>query len=116
MQPELLLLDEPFSNLDADLKGKLRRDIRNIVGKVNTSMLFITHDICDAIDIADEIILLHDGKMGTNSILISQKCAEQPSARNVRKSKTNAAQILILFQILCSNHTLKRLSLKGILF
>ena len=60
-KPELLLLDEPFSNLDAGLKSGLRREIRRIVKDLGTSMIFITHDLSDAIDIADEIIFLKEG-------------------------------------------------------
>ena len=61
--PELLLLDEPFSSLDVGLKSKLRKEIRSIVKRLKTSMIFITHDIADAIDIADEIIFLKSGKI-----------------------------------------------------
>ncbi len=61
--PELLLLDEPFSNLDAHLKAELRQTIRQIVKSLNLTMIFITHDIYDAIDIADELIFLKDGQL-----------------------------------------------------
>lgn len=60
-RPELLLLDEPFSSLDAQLKAELRQEIHNIVRALNLSMIFITHDIRDAITIADRIIFLEDG-------------------------------------------------------
>ncbi|MEM8887201.1 MAG: ABC transporter ATP-binding protein [Bacteroidota bacterium] len=63
MEPELLLLDEPFSNLDGHLKAGLRKEIRQIVKEIGLSMIFITHDIFDAIDIADEIIFLQDGEI-----------------------------------------------------
>lgn len=63
LSPELLLLDEPFSNLDQDLKKELRQEIKNIVKSINTTMIFITHDIIDALDIADEIIFLNDGQL-----------------------------------------------------
>jgi iron(III) transport system ATP-binding protein len=63
LNPELLLLDEPFSNLDAALKSGLRQEIKHIVNQVGTSMIFITHDLYDAIDIADEIIFLKDGNI-----------------------------------------------------
>ncbi|MGB2129475.1 MAG: ABC transporter ATP-binding protein [Flavicella sp.] len=96
LHPELLLLDEPFSNLDADLKGKLRKDIRNIIRKVNTSMLFITHDICDAIDIADEIILLNKGKVIHHSDI--SDFAKNVQSNQIREMltnlKTNSNQIL----------------------
>ena len=61
--PGLLLLDEPFSNLDAGLKSGLRQEIRQIVKRLETTMIFITHDLYDALDIADEIIFLEEGTM-----------------------------------------------------
>lgn len=63
LQPKLLLLDEPFSNLDASLKSTLRKEIQQIVRQLGTSMLFITHDLFDAIDIADELIFLQNGQL-----------------------------------------------------
>ena len=47
LDPSLLLLDEPFSNLDTELKSKLRKDVRNIIKDIGTSSIFITHDILD---------------------------------------------------------------------
>lgn len=60
--PQLLLLDEPFSNLDSDLKSSLRNQIKSIAKQLSISLVFITHDIMDAIDIADDILLLKNGK------------------------------------------------------
>ncbi len=64
-QPKLLLLDEPFSNLDARLKSTLRQEIKTIVKDLGTSMIFITHDIVDALEIADSILLLKQGHVVT---------------------------------------------------
>ena len=63
LDPSLLLLDEPFSNLDTELKSKLRKDVRTIIKEIGTSSIFITHDILDALDIADEIIFMDNGKI-----------------------------------------------------
>ncbi|MDE0771478.1 MAG: ATP-binding cassette domain-containing protein [Salibacteraceae bacterium] len=63
LQPELLLLDEPFSNLDTTLKSELRLEIGNIVRKTGTSLVFFTHHLCDAFDIADEIVFLKEGEV-----------------------------------------------------
>ena len=63
LNPKLLLLDEPFSNLDTELKTELRREIKKITREINTSLIFITHDIIDAIDIADEIIFIKNGEI-----------------------------------------------------
>lgn len=61
-EPELLLLDEPFSNLDGSLKITLRPEIKKIVKSLNTTMIFITHDLLDAFDIADEVLYLQQGR------------------------------------------------------
>ncbi len=61
--PELLLLDEPFSNLDSNLKVQLRKEIQDIVKQTGVTAIFITHDIQDAIAIADEMIILNEGKL-----------------------------------------------------
>ncbi|MEL6802362.1 MAG: ABC transporter ATP-binding protein [Bacteroidota bacterium] len=61
--PRLLLLDEPFSNLDADLKTGIRQELRRIIKELNLTAIFITHDLHDALDIADELILLEEGRL-----------------------------------------------------
>lgn len=61
--PKLLLLDEPFSSLDTLLKTELRQEIRRIIKTVGITAIFITHDLQDALDIADYIILLEEGEI-----------------------------------------------------
>lgn len=61
--PHLILLDEPFSNLDAELQGKIRKDLREILKKANITSIFVTHDEKDAHILADRIVKLKDGKM-----------------------------------------------------
>jgi len=60
-KPELLILDEPFSNLDALLRAQIREEISSIVRKTNTTAIFVTHDIKDALAISDEIMVLQNG-------------------------------------------------------
>ncbi|MEM9260501.1 MAG: ABC transporter ATP-binding protein [Bacteroidota bacterium] len=62
-EPALLLLDEPFSSLDTHLKAELRREIGRIMLENDMTTLFVTHDIFDAIDLADEILFLADGQL-----------------------------------------------------
>lgn len=62
-EPELLLLDEPFSNLDADLQVKIREDLRRILKKANTTVIFVTHNENDAHALADRIVKIKDGKI-----------------------------------------------------
>lgn len=74
-KPKLLILDEPFSNLDTSLKLQLRNEVFSILKKTNVTTLFITHDMDDAIYIADEIVVLKNGKIiqqGTIEALYNQ--------------------------------------------
>lgn len=60
-EPKLILLDEPFSNLDAVLKEQVRDDVRNIIKKAGATAIFVTHDTKDALSTADRIAILKDG-------------------------------------------------------
>ena len=60
-KPLLLLLDEPFSNLDADLHAKIRSDLRKIIGQAGITSIFVTHDKEDSIVIADRVVVLEKG-------------------------------------------------------
>ena len=62
-KPSILLLDEPFSNLNANLKKEVRKDIKEILKKSNTTAVIVTHDIEDAYDLADRIIYIKNGKV-----------------------------------------------------
>ena len=58
MQPDLLLLDEPFVSLDAALAARLRDELAEIVTQRPVTTLLVTHDLDEAIRLADRIILL----------------------------------------------------------
>lgn len=60
-QPKILLLDEPFSNLDARLRIELREDIRTLQKKLGITTIFVTHDQEEAMSISDRIILMNQG-------------------------------------------------------
>lgn len=60
-KPALLILDEPFSNLDVVMRNQLRKDILKILKETNTTAIFVTHDIKDALEVSDEIIVLKNG-------------------------------------------------------
>lgn len=68
-KPKVLLLDEPFSNLDASLRIQIRNDLSLILKKQEISCLFATHDIHDARHFAHRIIHLADGR-----IVSDEKC------------------------------------------
>ena len=61
--PRLLLLDEPFSNLDVDLRRHLNLEVRDILKEVGTSAILVTHDQEEAFAFGDHIGLLHEGRL-----------------------------------------------------
>ncbi|HLR69582.1 MAG TPA: ABC transporter ATP-binding protein [Virgibacillus sp.] len=61
LQPKVLLLDEPLSNLDANLRLTLREEIRKIKDELNLTVIFVTHDQEEALSISDRIAVLNDG-------------------------------------------------------
>jgi len=62
-QPQLLLLDEPLGSLDRTLRDHLAVEIRAILKSQNVTALFVTHDQSEAFTVADQIAILHRGKM-----------------------------------------------------
>lgn len=62
-KPRLLLLDEPFSNLDVDLRERLAHEVRNILKAAQTTALFVTHDQLEAFAIGDTIGVMHEGQL-----------------------------------------------------
>ena len=62
-EPEVLLLDEPLSNLDAKLREQMREEIRVIQQKIGITTVFVTHDQSEALAISDLILLMDDGKI-----------------------------------------------------
>jgi iron(III) transport system ATP-binding protein len=62
-RPRLLLLDEPFSNLDVTLREDLAREVRTILLREGTSGLLVSHDQFEAFAFADEIGVLHQGRL-----------------------------------------------------
>lgn len=62
-EPELLLLDEPFSNLDAELRNRLSLDIRNILKSLGISSILVTHDQKEAFAMSDHIGVIDQGRI-----------------------------------------------------
>jgi iron(III) transport system ATP-binding protein len=62
-KPRLLLLDEPFSNLDVDLRERLAHEVRRILKAAQTTALFVTHDQLEAFAIGDTIGVMHEGQL-----------------------------------------------------
>jgi len=61
--PDLLLLDEPFSNLDARLREQMRKEVKLIQERLELSVLFVTHDQSEALSLSDRIVVLSEGQI-----------------------------------------------------
>lgn len=62
-EPDLLLLDEPFSNLDVQLRVEMREEIRAILKKAGVTAVSVTHDQEEAMSISDRVAVIHDGRI-----------------------------------------------------
>ncbi len=61
--PDILLLDEPFSNLDTGLRAQVRTDVRRILRDSETTAIFVTHDQQEALSLSDEIAVIFEGAL-----------------------------------------------------
>jgi ABC-type Fe3+/spermidine/putrescine transport system ATPase subunit len=62
-EPDLLLLDEPFSNLDAKLREQMRLELRLLQRRLGITVLFVTHDQVEALSLSDRIAVMHAGRV-----------------------------------------------------
>jgi ABC-type Fe3+/spermidine/putrescine transport system ATPase subunit len=62
-EPDLLLLDEPFSNLDAKLREQMRLELRLLQRRLGITVLFVTHDQIEALSLSDRIAVMHRGRV-----------------------------------------------------
>ena len=87
-QPALILLDEPLSNLDVQVRHRLRAEIRSILKAAGTTAIFVTHDREEALAISDKIAVMRDGKL--EQVGTPEAIYTQPSSRFVAEFVTQA--------------------------
>ncbi len=63
MEPKVLLMDEPLSNLDAKLREQMRSEIRRIQQLINITSVYVTHDQVEAMTISDRIVIMNEGRI-----------------------------------------------------
>lgn len=63
LDPKLLLLDEPLSNLDAKLRIRMRQEIKEVQKKLGITMIFVTHDQEEAMSISDKVVVMNEGRI-----------------------------------------------------
>jgi multiple sugar transport system ATP-binding protein len=79
--PQVFLFDEPLSNLDAKLRVQMRTEIKKIHQKVQTTVIYVTHDQVEAMTLADRIVVMHAGKI--EQIGSPQEMYERPATKFV---------------------------------
>lgn len=80
-QPEILLLDEPFSNLDPGLRDQVRREVREILRASNATAIFVTHDQEEALFVGDAIAVMNQGRI--EQVDAPESIFHQPATRFV---------------------------------
>ncbi len=63
MEPKVLLMDEPLSNLDAKLREQMRNEIRRIQQMINITSVYVTHDQVEAMTISDRVVIMNEGRI-----------------------------------------------------
>jgi iron(III) transport system ATP-binding protein len=61
--PQVLLLDEPLSNLDARLRGDMRTQLKELLGRLGTTAIYVTHDQVEALSMSDRVAVMNRGKI-----------------------------------------------------
>jgi iron(III) transport system ATP-binding protein len=78
LEPQVLLFDEPLSNLDAKLRRRVREDIRELQRKLNLTVGYVTHDQEEALAVSDRIIVMSNGRIAQDGTPI--ELYEQPAS------------------------------------
>ena len=100
-KPQLLLMDEPLSNLDARLRLEMREEIRRIQKETGVTTVFVTHDQEEAMSISDSILLMKDGLLiqsglcqelyvNPNSLFVAEFLGNPPANKILQEDKTLA--------------------------
>lgn len=79
--PRILLLDEPFSNLDANLRLQVREDVRRILNEAGVTTVLVTHDQEEAFSLADEVGVMLDGRL--HQIASAREVYQYPATKKV---------------------------------
>jgi len=82
-EPDLILLDEPFSNLDAGLRVRVRAEVRTILKQAGATAIFVTHDQEEALSLVDEVAVMLNGTV--RQMATPQKLYRQPVSKDVAR-------------------------------
>ncbi|GAB4491070.1 MAG: hypothetical protein OHK0031_14330 [Anaerolineales bacterium] len=82
LEPELLLLDEPFSALDTPTRTRLLDDLRRLLGETGTTTIFVTHDLQEARQLATRLAIVLEGRLA--QIGAPEQVFTQPASQQIR--------------------------------
>jgi len=80
-EPSILLLDEPFSNLDVDLRVEMREEVRRILKDAGVTAISVTHDQEEALSLSDRVAVMHEGSL--EQVGPPERVFQQPESRFV---------------------------------
>ena len=86
--PAIVLLDEPLSNLDVQVRLRLRQELRDIIKSAGTTAIFVTHDQEEALSISDRVAVMRDGHL--EQLGTPEEIYQQPASRFVAEFVTQA--------------------------
>jgi ABC-type Fe3+/spermidine/putrescine transport system ATPase subunit len=81
-EPKILLLDEPFSNLDAQLRGQMRAELKILQRRLGVTVVLVTHDQVEALSVSDRIAVMRQGRV--EQLGTPQQLYRQPATLHVR--------------------------------
>ena len=82
-KPELLLLDEPLSNLDAKLRDEMRVELKELHDRVGITFVYVTHDRIEAISMSDRVVVLRGGRI--DQVASPREIFEEPQSSHVAR-------------------------------
>ncbi len=87
-EPDVVLLDEPFSNLDASLRARLRTDVREALRAAGAAAVFVTHDIEEAMSISDRVAIMFEGRLAQTAE--PEELYRRPASKRIATSLGDA--------------------------
>ena len=94
--PKYMLMDEPFGALDAITRDSLQQELKSLSMRLGKTIVFVTHDIFEALALADRIAVMHDGRL--QQVDTPQKVLTEPATAFVRELFEKPARQLAAFQ------------------
>jgi nitrate/nitrite transport system ATP-binding protein len=90
MEPQVLLMDEPFGALDALTRAKLQDELLEIVARTHSTVVMVTHDVDEAVLLSDKIVMMTNGPAATIGEVLYRLRAAQPGGRWPKMPVTKA--------------------------